>query len=363
MKIFARIVLFSSAAALMLFGFHVQNFVHLGTDAAVAAQANPATYRCLNDEVYAGRTDGWCVDASYNLYYMVNGSSVVTISSAGAFDFTGSGITLQNDETIANSADDGEICFGGGGATNNENWCMEFENTANTINFSSDTGVDELEWTINSESLILTATSNLLTFSSDTSATIAFTPATTITGDLTLGGGAGALTTTGAASSLLAKDATADAWCMGAAGALDLLCIDTADATAQVDVTGVSGQVGLHVDAGDTQLDEDLTIGAGAAGVDYTLTFNGETNDGIATYDEDNDILAWDGGMTVGTTFQVLNGGVTMGWTAAAAANTACATTCAGTGACVFGYDADGTAVVACDSAAADSCICAGPAS
>ncbi len=34
-----------------------------------------------------------------------------------------------------------------------------------------------------------------------------------------------------------------------------------------------------------------VTIGVGAAGVDYTLTFNGESDDGVITYDEDNNLF------------------------------------------------------------------------
>ena len=34
-----------------------------------------------------------------------------------------------------------------------------------------------------------------------------------------------------------------------------------------------------------------VTIGVGAAGVDYTLTFDGEDNDGVITWDEDNDVF------------------------------------------------------------------------
>jgi hypothetical protein len=62
-------------------------------------------------------------------------------------------------------------------------------------------------------------------------------------------------------------------------------------------------------------------------------------------------------------TFQVLGSGATIGWEAASAGNTACSTTCAGTGACVIGYDTGTTAFVACSSALADTCVCAGPAS
>ena len=47
-----------------------------------------------------------------------------------------------------------------------------------------------------------------------------------------------------------------------------------------------------------------------------------------------------------------------LGWVAVAVGNQACNTTC--TSACVIGFDITGVALVSCDSAAADSCICAG---
>jgi hypothetical protein len=47
-----------------------------------------------------------------------------------------------------------------------------------------------------------------------------------------------------------------------------------------------------------------------------------------------------------------------IGWAVVAGANTACNTTC--TSACVFGFDAGTTTIVACTDATADKCICAG---
>jgi len=50
-------------------------------------------------------------------------------------------------------------------------------------------------------------------------------------------------------------------------------------------------------------LKQNVTIGAGAAGVDYTLTFNGETSDGVITFLEDESIFVFDSqvGVTTGT--------------------------------------------------------------
>jgi hypothetical protein len=42
-----------------------------------------------------------------------------------------------------------------------------------------------------------------------------------------------------------------------------------------------------------------MTIGAGAAGVDYTLTFNGETSDGVLTWMEDEDYFEFDNDIKV----------------------------------------------------------------
>jgi hypothetical protein len=124
----------------------------------------------------------------------------------------------------------------------------------------------------------------------------------TFTGDLTLSGGAGCLTVSGSGdSTLVAADADATAFCMGAAGALDLVCLDTTDASPAWDIKGVAGQVSLHVDAGTAQFDESPTIGAGVAATDYTLTFNGETNDCVMTCMEDETRLDVEGNLQFGT--------------------------------------------------------------
>jgi hypothetical protein len=51
-----------------------------------------------------------------------------------------------------------------------------------------------------------------------------------------------------------------------------------------------------------------LTIGSGAAGVDYTLTFDGETNDGILTWMEDEDYFKFNDDIFIGTEKLYFNG-------------------------------------------------------
>lgn len=48
-------------------------------------------------------------------------------------------------------------------------------------------------------------------------------------------------------------------------------------------------------------LRKNVTIGIGEAGVDYTLTFNGENNDGVITWDEDSNLFIYDKQIRVGS--------------------------------------------------------------
>ena len=52
-----------------------------------------------------------------------------------------------------------------------------------------------------------------------------------------------------------------------------------------------------------TILNKNVTIGDASAGIDFTLTFNGETNDGVLTYDEDNAIFSFDDLIATATGF------------------------------------------------------------
>lgn len=111
----------------------------------------------------------------------------------------------------------------------------------------------------------------------------------------------------------------------------------------------------IRSDAGDTLQFEDA--------LDFDSTLN---VDGAVTLGSTLGVTgaaSLDGNATVTGTLNVLNDGATAGWTVGAGGNTACTTTCGGTGACLFGFDSDTTALVACDSAAADTCVCGGPSS
>lgn len=84
-------------------------------------------------------------------------------------------------------------------------------------------------------------------------------------------GGASDRLTTGGATTLILSDAGADQVLTGSDG--DLYIVPDDDLVLDVDTT--------------------VTIGAGAAGVDYTLTFDGQSNDGVVTWMEDEDYFAF----------------------------------------------------------------------
>lgn len=234
----------------------------------------------------------------------------------------------------------------------------------------------------------------------------------TLTGDLTLAGGAGALTFTDSASSVVVPDNDATALLLGSTGYLGLITIDTTDDNEEVNIVGKTAVSTFRVDTGFATFDEQavFTTGASVNGaanalvfpdgderllikdndadsfaigineaagdfaifdmtnsaeelniVGTTATSSFRVDTGFATFDEEAVFTA--GLVANGGELKVLGAGATIGWTAADGANTACSTTCAGTGACVMGYDAGTSAFVACNSALADTCMCAGPAS
>jgi hypothetical protein len=95
----------------------------------------------------------------------------------------------------------------------------------------------------------------------------------------------------------------------------DEFAVNQAGTTKKVTLNQISGAVNYWqrigtdispVNAGDTAtIDGGLTIGTGAAGVDYTLTFDGENSDGVLTWDEDNS--RWG----IVDTFRYVNGSIT----------------------------------------------------
>jgi hypothetical protein len=139
-------------------------------------------------------------------------------------------------------------------------------------------------WTFteNSENLTLTYASDLVTFASGTSATFAFTPASAFAGDVTLNGGAGALTFDAASSSIVTTDDSSTGLLVGSAGMLGLLTIDTTDNFEEVNVVGTTATSSFRVDTGFATFDEQAVLSAGADVNDDVLLGGGA---GALTFD------------------------------------------------------------------------------
>ncbi len=215
----------------------------------------------------------------------------------------------------------------------------------------------------------------------------------TFTGDATFNGGAGAVTFGAASSSIVVPDDSGTGLLLGSTGQLGLLTVDTTDSAEEVNVVGTTATSAFRVDTGFATLDEQAVLTAGAdvngdllcGGAAGAVTFDAASSSILLSGSADNAAAGLDIGSTGATstirivttdtaegvtitpgatgTFTVLGSGADMGWKSASAANTACTTTCAGTGSCVIGFDSGGSTFVDCATATADTCLCAGPAS
>lgn len=65
---------------------------------------------------------------------------------------------------------------------------------------------------------------------------------------------------------------------------------------------GLSGNHIILADGADVVTGTNLTVGVGAAGVDYTLTFDGETSDGVITWMEDEDYFKFSDDVLIDST-------------------------------------------------------------
>jgi len=103
-----------------------------------------------------------------------------------------------------------------------------------------------------------------------------------------------------------------------------------------------------------------MQIGGGQAGVDYTLSFNGDDNNGYITWYATQDYFTIADKLIVGATLQATNivdfssaNDLTM----QTGLNTPCTTTC-GNDMCYIGYNDALDTMVDCSDATADKCIC-----
>ncbi len=144
--------------------------------------------------------------------------------------------------------------------------------------------------TENSEDANLAFGTNTLTLSSSTGVVTLLTAL-----DLSLSGGAGGITLTDSASSVVVPNNDATALDIGGSGLTNLLRLDTTTSAQKLIVTGTTTATALHVDTGDALFDEEVTIVGGAG----ALTFTGSAASVVTA---DNDASALDIGSTGLTT-------------------------------------------------------------
>jgi hypothetical protein len=94
----------------------------------------------------------------------------------------------------------------------------------------------------------------------------------TMTGDLTLSGGAGALTFTDSATSVVLPDNDTTAGLIGSTGRLNLITFDTADSAETVLITGTTATTALDVAVGEAVFAETATFTLGQVGPVNTVT-------------------------------------------------------------------------------------------
>ena len=95
---------------------------------------------------------------------------------------------------------------------------------------------------------------------------LTFQSTVSVTGDLSLTGGASGLTFSGTASSILVDDNDTTALLIGSTGQLNLLTLDTGNDTETVIVTGTTATDAFHVDVGEALFDEAVDIGGALTG-------------------------------------------------------------------------------------------------
>lgn len=104
------------------------------------------------------------------------------------------------------------------------------------------------------------------------------------------------------------------------------------------DIDVGSTNYAIYTNAGEVRLGDNTTIGGGEAGVDYTLTFDGETNDGILTWMEDEDYFQFQDNIRVPTYERHIQ---IPAFLAGTAANQPTATTVGTAGGLQFGFASD----------------------
>jgi len=114
--------------------------------------------------------------------------------------------------------------------------------------------------------------------------TSTLTGATTQTGDLTCAGGAGALTFSGSASSVVVDDNDTTALLIGSTDQLNLITIDTGNDAETVVITGTTATDAFHVDVGEAIFDEGVDIAIPALALEVIRFCGNGSATGAAEY-------------------------------------------------------------------------------
>jgi hypothetical protein len=189
-------------------------------------------------------------------------------------DVTG-GVDITGALSVSTTTDqNGDLsCGGGAGALTFDaasSSVVYTDGSATGLIFGSagHTNLLTLDSTDDQETLIVTGETAVLAFKVDVGTTeidetLKVSGATDQDGDLSCGGGAGALTFDAASSSIVYTDASGTGLVMGSTGHLNLITLDSTNDQETLIVTGETAVDAFHVDVGTSLFDEDAVFGAG----------------------------------------------------------------------------------------------------
>ncbi len=160
----------------------------------------------------------------------------------------------------------------------------------------------------------------------------------------------------------LVNDAATGSDCTTGASTTKVLCYSTGAAYEAMTTAGAVGDSPTYVGITLSGLTASKPVGTDGSKALVSLTTTGSGASVLATTPTlVTPVLGVATGTSLAVTGSITSSSATdLGWSVVAGANTACNTTC--TSACVFGFDSGGTppTLVACSSALADICACAG---
>lgn len=240
------------------------------------------------------KTAGNNESLTFDFETSVDTVTVDTNTGVTAVNFSGLNLIttgyFQTGDVKVSGSNSGILTLGGVGNTNNENLTFDFETYADTVTISTGTGVTSL----NFSGLTLTTTGSIFINKLGAWNNIPLQIGRKDTGIYT--NAAGAITIITAGSDNVIFDTNYGFTCGGNEFKFNRASASKFNLQVYNSGTGGSGvrENMLSINNLETSPDNvvvhrDLVVGEGAAGRDYKVTFDGETNDGILTWMEDED--------------------------------------------------------------------------